>query len=73
MKRVQLRDDTIVAGYDHVRPAFQQSASEARLREYSAVPVDLMQAGYMGQGMVRRTNGSHLATMPPQGCRESSR
>jgi hypothetical protein len=69
MKFMQLRDDTIVAGYDYIRPAFQQSAPEARQREYSAVTVDLTQIGYMGQGMARRTNGSHLATMPVQGCR----
>jgi hypothetical protein len=69
MKRVQLRNDTIVAGYDYIRPAFQQSASEARQGEYSAVTADLTQTGYMGQGMTRRTNGPHLATMPLQGCR----
>ena len=68
MKRMQLRNDTIVAGYDYIRPAFQQSASETRQREYSAVTVDLKQTRYMSQGMARRTNGPHLATMPLQGC-----
>jgi hypothetical protein len=69
MKHMQLRDDTIVAGYDHVRPAFQKSASDVGQRKYSAVTVDLTQSRYVGEGMSRRTNGSHVATMPVQGCR----
>jgi hypothetical protein len=69
MKHMQLRNDAIVAGYDYIRPAFQQSASEARQGEYSVVTVDLTQTGYMGQGMALRTNGCDLATMPVQGRR----
>jgi hypothetical protein len=45
MKHMQLLYDTVIAGYDDIRPAFPQSASKTGQREYSTITVDMANAG----------------------------
>jgi hypothetical protein len=72
MKHMHLRHDAVIAGYDDIRCAASKGASQIGERRYSAIRVDLTNAGDVGQGMTGRTDSSHLAALPLQGRSQTS-
>jgi hypothetical protein len=72
MKRMQLRHDAVIAGYDDIRCAVSKGAAEIGERKYSTITIGLSNAGDVGQGMTGGTDSSHVAAMSLQGRSQSS-
>jgi hypothetical protein len=73
MQSMELCNHPIIAGYDEIWPRFAQNAAQVRQREYSAIAVDLADAGYMSQGMAYGTQRLYIAAIPLQRGGQSGR